>query len=200
MLRLAASLRALRMARGLSLSELARRSRLSKSLLSYIEAGTAHPSLEAIWRLAEVLAVPLGTLIGEEVASAPYVLRAGEGSVVESQAGISGRMLLAEDRPHRTEVMEVFLEAQTDYVAMGHATGTKEFVICTQATITVGPLDREVPLNVGDAIWFPADIPHRYRSVQQAHALVIMSYSPVLGPPAGSPLFDEGTPSALSDE
>jgi transcriptional regulator with XRE-family HTH domain len=62
---LAANLRRLRIARHLSLSELARATSISKATLSSIENGRANPTIETLAALASALRIPLGELIEE---------------------------------------------------------------------------------------------------------------------------------------
>ena len=57
--RCAANLRRLRIARHLSLSELARATAISKATLSSIENGRANPTVETLAALAGALRVPL---------------------------------------------------------------------------------------------------------------------------------------------
>lgn len=44
--------------------------------------------------------------------------------------------------------------------------------------------ERAVPwLRRGDALWFPADLPHRYRAVEDARMVIVMSFPPAHGIP-----------------
>jgi transcriptional regulator with XRE-family HTH domain len=179
-LRIAASVRLLREEKGLTIGALARHTCLSKSTISSIEAGTANPSLEVLWRLTQALGVPLGALLGTEARPAPRVIRAGEGTVVASESGAHLRLLLAEARQHRTEVYELSFLKGEGYVSAAHAVGTEEFLLCLQGRLEVGPLEQEAHLEPGDAIWFVADQPHRYRSTEGARALALMLYPAVM--------------------
>lgn len=174
--RLARSLRSHRLGRGLSLGELARRSGLSKTSLSNLEAGAANPSLETLWRIAGALDLPLGELLGESEPPPTRLIRSHEGAAVESESGLRGRMLLAEGRTHRTEVIEALLAAGADYRARPHAPGTEELVLCMEGSLVVGPSGGEYALEEGDALRFPADVAHRYASMDGARTLVVMSY------------------------
>jgi transcriptional regulator with XRE-family HTH domain len=179
-LRLAASLRTLREEKGLTIGALARQTRLSKSTISLIEAGTANPSLEVLWRLTQALGVPLGTLLGAEQRPAPRVIRAGEGTVVASESGARLRLLLAQARQHRPEVYELSLGKEEGYVSAAHAVGTEEFLLCLEGRLEVGPQDQAVSLEPGDAIWFVADQPHSYRTAEGTRALALMLYPAVM--------------------
>lgn len=180
-LRLAASLRTLREEKGLTIGALARQTHLSKSTISTIEAGTANPSLEVLWRLTQALGVPLGALLGgEQQRPDPRVIRAGEGTVVASESGAHLRLLLAQVRQYRTEVYELSLGKEEGYVSDAHATGTEEFLVCLEGRLEAGPQGQEAPLEPGDAIWFVADQLHSYRTREGTRALALMLYPAML--------------------
>lgn len=174
----ARSMRAHREARGLSLGELARRAGLSKTILSRIESGLGNPSLETLWRIAGALDLPLGALLGEVDPPRTRLVRAEEGEVVESESGLVGRLLLAEGRSHRIEIYELLLPREGDYHSAAHAPGTEELVICLEGSLIVGPGGQEQQLAERDALWFPADVPHRYRGSAGTRGLNVMSYPP----------------------
>ena len=69
----AANVRALRNARGLSLGELADASGTGKATLSRIEAGQANPTVETLFALADALGVPLGALTADRSAAVQHV-------------------------------------------------------------------------------------------------------------------------------
>lgn len=174
--RLARSLRVQRQARGLSLGELARRSGVSKASLSNLETGAGNPSLETLWRIAGALGLPLGELLGEDEPPPTLLIAAGQGAPVASESGLSGRLLLAEGRIHRTELLEATLEPGADYRARGHELGTEELVFCIRGSLHVGTVGDEYALGEGDSLRFPADVAHRYASEEGATVLVVMSY------------------------
>jgi transcriptional regulator with XRE-family HTH domain len=176
--RLAATLRAVREAHGLSIGALAQQARLSKSTVSNIESGEGNPSLEVLWRLAGALAMPLGTLLGVETRSTSTVIRAGQGALIESPSGVRGRLLVAADHPQRTEVLALDFKPGVDYHAEGHVPGTEEVLYCIEGSLHVGPAGHEVTLEAGDAAQFPADTAHRYHAPTGASALLVMRYQP----------------------
>jgi XRE family transcriptional regulator, regulator of sulfur utilization len=179
-LRLAASLHSLREEKGLTIGALAKQTRLSKSTISTIEAGTANPSLEVLWRLTQALGVPLGALLGAQQRPEPRVIRASEGAIVASESGALLRLLLAEARQHRVEVYELSLGKEEGYVSEAHSVETEEFLLCLEGSLEVGPLGQEVCLMPGDALWFVADQPHSYRTPEGARAMAMMLYPAVM--------------------
>lgn len=178
-LQIARAVRAHRQSRGLSLSALAAKSELAKTSLSNIEAGVGNPSLETLWRIASALDVSVGALIDADEPPATRVIRADDGSYVDSDSGMAARLIHGEGRPHRTEIFDARLPAGADYRSRPHAPGTEELVICQAGTLLVGPEQEETELAPGDALWFPGDVPHRYHAPKRAHALIVISYPPV---------------------
>src|SRR4051812_3414120 len=87
----AETLRRVRTARGLSVSDLARASGVAKATLSGLESGSANPTLETLWALAAALGVSLGELV-EPPRPSISVVRAGEGTVVRGDSVI-GRIV-----------------------------------------------------------------------------------------------------------
>src|SRR5436305_12635550 len=75
---LAVNLRAARSARGLSLSELARRSGIGKATLSQLEAGTGNPTIETVFSLSRVLEVAISDLLDHRPRGGLTVVRAAE--------------------------------------------------------------------------------------------------------------------------
>lgn len=178
---MARSLRAHREARDLSLGALAAKAGVSKTILSRIEAGLGNPALETLWRISRALDLPLGLLLGEEEPPPTRLIRADEGDLVESVSGLVGRLILAEGRNHRTEIFEFTLAPGADYASEPHAPGTEELVVLAHGAAAVGPAGRESELRERDALWFPADVAHRYASADGASGYVVMSYPPAHG-------------------
>jgi XRE family transcriptional regulator, regulator of sulfur utilization len=180
---LAQSVRAHRESRGLSLGSLAEKAGISKTSLSKIESGTGNPSLEVLCRIAQALNIPIGSLLGEDNRPALKVMRSGEGQIVQSDSGLLIRPLLIEGRNQRTEVYEMVVPPNVAYHSLAHSPGTEEFIVCLEGDLRLGPTGQEVPLRAGDAVWFPADLPHAYESVAGARAILLMRYPPALGIP-----------------
>lgn len=89
-------LRALRAERGLSLSQLESATKISSSFLSLVEGGKSDITISRLVRLADFFDVELSDLVGGSRVERPplEVIRAGEGSVLESSSeGLSSRFL-----------------------------------------------------------------------------------------------------------
>jgi len=155
---------------------LALRTSLSKTSISTIESGTGNPSLETLWRLADALGVTLGMLLGEHALLEPEVVRRGGGAAFASSSGIRGRVISVARREHRAEVMELTFEGPVHHESPRHPPGTEEMLICIRGRMEVGPANRTIEVEPGDAVVFQADQPHVYGASAEAQALLIMFY------------------------
>ncbi|MBJ7330568.1 MAG: helix-turn-helix domain-containing protein [Solirubrobacteraceae bacterium] len=166
-----------RTARGDSLGDLSRASGLSKTILARIERGEGNPSMETLWRLARALGLPLSALLTPDEEPRVLVIPAGSGEVMQAESGLLGRLLHAQRRAGRSELFELQLPAGADHRGTPHLPGTQELVICTKGRITAGPVGEEAHLRAGDAVWFAADVDHRYASARGATALNWVLYA-----------------------
>lgn len=175
--RIGATVRGHRERRGLSLSELARAAGLSRTIVTRIEAGEGNPSVETLWHLHRALEVPFADLLGEapDPAVRARSIPARSGETLRADSGMRAWYVHAERRPHRSELYEIELPAGVEQVSGPHAPGTQELVTCLRGRLRVGPDGATAELGPGDAVWFAADVPHRYRGLRdaRAHCLVL---------------------------
>jgi XRE family transcriptional regulator, regulator of sulfur utilization len=176
--RLGRTLRGHRLAHGSSLSELARASGLSKTIVGRIESGDGNPSIETLWRISQALALPLGALLEDEGRPNARVIRARSGEQVRAESGMTGWLVHADGRDHRTELYDLEYPKGTDHRGDAHLPGTEEVIVCVHGRIRVGPAGEEAELGPGDAILFAADAPHSYEALHDTRVLCWMLYAP----------------------
>jgi XRE family transcriptional regulator, regulator of sulfur utilization len=165
-----------RLEQGWSLGDLARATRLSKSILARIAAGAGNPSLETLWRVSSAFALPLGALLEPAAGPLARTLPARAGERVEADSGMTAWLVHAEGVGHRSELFELALPAGTRHATGPHLPGTTEVIVCHAGTLLVGPLGDEQRLGPGDAAWFAADVPHRYVAEGAVRATCLMRY------------------------
>ena len=90
---IAANLRRLRTARGLSAAALARESGVARATLAELEAGRGNPTVETLYGLAKVLGITFADLLVEAEAPPVHVVRAGEGAQVAGAHDVHRRRL-----------------------------------------------------------------------------------------------------------
>jgi transcriptional regulator with XRE-family HTH domain len=151
---LAQNLRRLRIARHLSLSELARATRMSKATLSSIENGRANPTVETLAALAGALRISLIELLEELPPGEVRVMRAAE------SGGDSPRRLEVFEAATEVEVVEIALPARELCERAPGESGSRTHVYVLQGKVITGPVERLTELTAGDYASFPSDVPH----------------------------------------
>jgi transcriptional regulator with XRE-family HTH domain len=174
---LGANLRRLRIARHLSLSELARATGVSKATLWGVENRRSNPTLDTLAALAGALGVALGELLEQAPLGEIRVLRAAQGPTPDSD-GATWRRLDGYATPGRMELAELTLGPRQLHEAQPLAAGCRAQVYVVKGTLIVGPVERISELGEGDYAAFPADTPHVYESARHpARALVLTRWA-----------------------
>jgi transcriptional regulator with XRE-family HTH domain len=174
--RIGAVVRGERMARFMSTGELARQAGLSKTIVGRIERGVGNPSIETLWRISTALDIPLGHLLGPWQEPRLRRIPARRGEPLRADSGMVAWPLHADGSPRRGELYDIELPRGTEQRTEAHLPGTEELIVCVSGRVEVGPLGDEVELGPGDAVWFVADVAHRYHALEDAHTLCWMLY------------------------
>jgi transcriptional regulator with XRE-family HTH domain len=155
--RLAANIRRLRIARHLSLSELARATQIGKATLSAIESGRSNPTVGTLGAVADALRVPVSQLLDEPELGEIRVVRAKPAEGIER--AIAGAPF---------GVRELSLPPRSTHEADAGAPGTREELFVVEGKLIAGPVERITELARGDYASFPADVPLVYETGRQA--------------------------------
>lgn len=179
------NLRRLRTRQGYSLERLAKRSGVSRAMLSQIETGKSAPTINLLWKIATALGVPFATLLDSQKVQGTVVLRAEDAKILASRDGrFRSRALFPFDGERRVEFYELRLAPLHVENAEAHAPGTLENIVVARGSIEIRS-GREAPrrLEEGDAILFEADVPHSYRNLSEREALayLVMTYVETVG-------------------
>jgi transcriptional regulator with XRE-family HTH domain len=171
----AANVRALRGARGLSLGQLATASRTGKATLSRIEAGNANPTIETLFALADALGVPLGALTADRASAVQHV-RAAE--LPRLGGAVEARVLTQVTGGALVEMLEIAFPAGELRSSHPHPVGVVEHLILTRGRLRAGPVGECVEMDTGDVLRFAADVPHEYAALddEPAGAMLLMTY------------------------
>jgi transcriptional regulator with XRE-family HTH domain len=168
---LAANLRRLRIARRLSLSELARTTGVSKATLWGVESRRSNPTVDTLAAVADALEVSLGELLEQAPLGEVRVVRAAQAGA-QSQDG-AWRRVDSWSVQGRAQLAELTLGARQLHEAHAMGRGAWAHVYVTQGPLIAGPVERIAELADGDYAAFPADAPHVYEATRQgARALV----------------------------
>ena len=178
---LAANLRRFRIARRLSLSELARTTRMSKATLSSIENGRANPTVETLAGLAGALRVSIAGLLEEVPLDDMRIVRAAQSEVREHD-GIPMRVIDELDVDGALQLAELELAARQAREIEPGPPGSRAHLIVLAGKLVAGPVERITELGPRDYASFPADVPHVYEAGRHPARAVLLSQSPTRRP------------------
>ncbi|GAA3754227.1 XRE family transcriptional regulator [Streptomyces tremellae] len=157
---LAANLKAARARRGVSLSEAARLSGISKATLSQLESGTGNPTVETVFSLSRALGEPISALLEPHPHQGMTVIRAaevaplvGDGVDLRPYGRIESAGLLC-------ELYDQQVRAGARQESPGHV-GTEHTVV-RSGVLRVDVDGVRVELGPGDYVSFDASAPHAY--------------------------------------
>ncbi|HWJ66015.1 MAG TPA: XRE family transcriptional regulator [Nocardioides sp.] len=146
-------IRALREARGLSLSALAAQAGIGKGSLSELETGRRNPTLDTLYAVAGPLGVPLAALLDDH-----------DGAVAAGEGIVATRVRVLREPARTTEVYLLRLAAGAERRSPAHVPGVEEQLVVLAGSGEVAYDDRVLGFGEGDHVRFPADRPHAYRA------------------------------------
>jgi len=171
-----------RMTKGLRLKDVAEAANCSESMISKIENGRAVPSLNALYRIAEVLELTVGQLFEKPSEPDGLLSRAGERPIVKtdplrSGPGLTLERLIPYDKAR-------LLQGSIHNLAPGGSGGglvTHEgeevaYIIEGQVELIIG--EAKYLLNTGDSICYRSEIPHGYKNSSGKPAKFIVVNTP----------------------
>lgn len=162
---LGARIRAERERRGLSVDHLARRCRVSRSMLYAIEQGRKAPTVLVLDRIATGLGTSIARLVEAERNDRVIVLPFAEQALVRDQSGWERRILSPTVPGVEFEFMRTTLGPHVDAgVFDPHSPGSREYV-----AVELGELELVIDgtayrLRSGDSIYYQGDCRHGFRN------------------------------------
>jgi transcriptional regulator with XRE-family HTH domain len=175
---IAANLRRLRAAAGLSAAGLARESGVARATLADLEAGRGNPTVETLYGLATVLGVTFADLLVEADTTPVHVVRAGDGPQVPG-AVVQARLLRQVSvQRTRVEMYDIEVVPGEPRHADGHQPGVTEQLLVHSGRLRVGPESGAVELAPGDFAVFDASVPHVYEALGGPVAATLVILTP----------------------
>ncbi|MFC5175236.1 helix-turn-helix domain-containing protein [Nocardioides taihuensis] len=157
-------LRRVREQRGLTLTDAAARTGISKSTLSRLENGQRKPSLELLLPLAQTYRVPLDDLVG-----APEV---GDPRIRLKPRRVNGRTVVPLTHPGGVQAWKIVIPAtQTTPSPRAHDGFEWLYVLAGRMRLVLG--DRDEVLVAGEAAEFDTQVPHWFGSAGDGPAEVL---------------------------
>lgn len=148
-------LRRIRDQRGLTLTQVADQTGISKSTLSRLETGQRRPSLELLLPLAHTYRVPIDDLVG-----APEV---GDPRVRLKPRQVKGRTVLPLTQPGGIQAWKIIVpSSQSTPSPRAHEGFEWLYVLSGRVRLVLG--DQDLVLGVGEAAEFDTRVPHWFGS------------------------------------
>ena len=162
-------LRKIREQRGITLTDVAERTGISKSTLSRLENGQRRPSLELLLPLAQTYRVPLDDLVG-----APEV---GDPRIRLKPRRVNGRTVLPLTRqPGGVQAWKIVIPAnQTTPKPRTHDGYEWLYVLAGRMRLILG--DQDLVLGEGEAVEFDTELPHWFGSTGAGPTEVLSIFS-----------------------
>jgi transcriptional regulator with XRE-family HTH domain len=162
--RLGERIRALRRERGLTLEGLAGRSGVSRAMISKLERGEKNPTLVVAAKVAEGLGVSLSQLVGvEERREVVVVPRERRMVVRDPETGFERQLLSPSFGGRGIEfIKNVVPGGSSSGEFPPHRRGVEEYVVVERGRLRAILGGEEYLLEEGDALYFEADVPHRF--------------------------------------
>ncbi len=157
-------LRRVREQRGITLTEVAHLTGISKSTLSRLENGQRRPSLELLLPLAQTYRVPIDDLVG-----APEV---GDPRIRLKPRRVNGRTVLPLTRPGGIQAWKILIPtSQSEPNPRSHDGFEWLYVLSGRMRLVMG--DQDVVLGIGEAAEFDTQVPHWFGSTGDGPAEVL---------------------------
>lgn len=144
-------IRALRTARGMSLTALAAAAGIGKGSLSELETGLRNPTLGTLYAVAGPLGAPMAELVGDD-----------DWTRLDEDGIFTTRVRVLREDSRVTEVYLIRLAAGAVRRSPAHAAGVTERLVVLSGSGSVAYGRQQIELSTGDSVEFPADQPHAY--------------------------------------
>lgn len=162
--RLGARVKELRRRRGFTLEDLAERAGVSRAMISKVERGEKNPTLVVAAKVAEGLGVTISGLLGaEERREIVVVPRERRMTMRDSETGFERQLLSPTFGRRGVEfVRNVVPRGSTSGEFPPHRRGVEEYLVVENGRLRAVVGGEEYLLRAGDALYFEADVTHRF--------------------------------------
>jgi transcriptional regulator with XRE-family HTH domain len=161
--------------RGFTLKDLERVSGFSATHISEIERGKTSPTIGALVRISHALGKDTSFFLEEEQLNELALVRRDERQPLPpGVAKVRGEYLTPGIPGGRLNAYMISLETggAREVVYEAHAGEEGAFVVAGKVEALIG--ERVFPMEVGDAVQYPADRPHGFRNVGREEALLLL--------------------------
>lgn len=155
--------------KNMSLDELAKRSGVSKSMLSQIEQDKTNPTVITVWKIARALDSSLEELMESSYCNIIEVIRSGDASVIYSEDRLCEFKI---NSPiHMTDTLELYtvtLKPGGKKVSSPHFPKAEEFLTVIRGELKVTSGEYSTILHKGDTARYKGDVTHVIENISDS--------------------------------
>ncbi len=173
-------MQSLRRERELTLDRLAERSGVSRAMISKLERGEKNPTLVVAAKVAEGLGVTLSQLVGIEERREVVLVACGRRMVMRDPETGFERQLLSPSFGNRglEFVRNVIPEGAASGEFPPHRRGVEEYIVVEKGRLRAVLAGEAHVLEEGDAVYFEADVTHRFENAGSEECSYYLVISP----------------------
>lgn len=165
---LGTTIQELRRRQDLTLEELAARSNVSRAMLSKIERHEKNPTVAVALKIAKALGVSLFELLGEieERQSVVVIPKDRRLTVKDSETGFERQLLSPTFEGGSVEFMRHMIPpgSSSGDLPASHQKGMEKYIVIERGKLRVVIGTQAYLLAEGDAMYYKADVAHRYEN------------------------------------
>ena len=154
--------------KNISLDELAKRSGVSKSMLSQIEQEKVNPTVITVWKISRALGVRVEDLLESESSGIIEVISSDDAPVIYSDDKLC--KIRINSPIHMTDNLELYqitLQPGGKNVSMPHFPKAEEFLTVIEGKIKITSGNNSTILQKGDTGRYMADVNHTIENVSE---------------------------------
>ena len=161
----------LRKQKNMSLDELARRSGVSKSMLSQIEQEKANPTIITVWKIARSLNISISELMENNNLSSIDVIRKDDAPVILSDDhSVKFRINSPIHMTDNLEIYNITFKPNGKNISTPHFPNTEEYFTVISGKFKIITGDQTIILNEGDTARYKADQEHSIENMSETEA------------------------------
>jgi len=160
----------------MSLDVLAKKSGVSKAMLSQVEQENTNPTLATLWKIAHGLNVPLEELLGREKEGGKKfeVTRSENLPVIFNDTKECKFNIISTLDMKDLEIYVLELKKGGTLNSTKHYPGTEEILYIFSGSVEVKAGEKTSLLKEGDVIRYNADVNHSIKNISNKDAIIFM--------------------------
>ncbi len=160
---------------GMSLDDVAKRSGVSKAMLSQVETGKVNPTVAIVWRIAHGLGVSVQDLLeGGRGAARVEVFRRQQYALLSEGEGCQIQVISPIHMAGELELYLVELKAGASLDSRAHFPGAEEFTTVLDGKVQVSCGNHREVIEAGDTAHYEADTEHSLENLGTDKARMYM--------------------------